>query len=114
MLSERSKSLQWLAGALFASMDGSLRDRRTIILEKEGLRSSSAREEGWIPWKSIQSIEEHGGQILLYFDHLSYVPVPGSVFADDRKTSPHDSDLPFTIHHKHRWYVSSRDAMGIS
>jgi hypothetical protein len=66
-------------------MDGSLRDRRTIILEKEGLRSRSAREEGWIPWKSIQSIEGHGGQILLYFDHLSYVPVPGSVFADDRK-----------------------------
>jgi hypothetical protein len=107
MLSERSKLLHWLAGALFASMafalasqllmrhrlfrglaamDGSLRDRRTIILEKEGLRSRSAREEGWIPWKSIQSIEGHGGQILLYFDHLSYVPVPGSVFADDLAT----------------------------
>jgi hypothetical protein len=52
-------------------------------LEKEGLRSSSARGEEWIPWSSVQSIEEHGGLILLYFDHLSYVPVPGSSFADD-------------------------------
>ncbi len=115
LLSERSRTLQWLVAAIFASMgltlasqllirrrlfralaamDGTLRDRRTITLEKEGLRSSSARGEAWIPWKSIQSIEEYDEQILLYFDDLSFVPVPGSAFADDAERDLFLAELP--------------------
>lgn len=103
LLFERSKSLPWFAGALFAwmaltlasqllmrhrlfrgiaSMDSKLGDRRTITLEKDGLRSSSARGESWLGWHSIQSIEEHRGLLLIYFDHISFVAVPCSAFVD--------------------------------
>ena len=91
-----------------AAMDGALRDKRIITLEEEGLRSRSDRGEAWIPWNSIQSIEEHGGQILLYFDDVSFVPVPSSAFADDaerdllleelrRRVSSADRPIPIAV-----------------
>ena len=74
-----------LRGRLFRSIaagDIALRRRRTISLEEGGLRAASVDGETWLPWSAVKSIEECGEQILVYFDGVSFIPIPGSAFTN--------------------------------
>jgi len=69
------------------------RDKRIITIEERGFRSCNARGETWVPWNATRSIEECDGQILVYLDDVSFIPIPSSAFADPAERAEFLLDL---------------------
>src|SRR6266404_5892433 len=75
-------ALQRLTFRSIAAGTGSLHGRRTVSIEDDGLRCRGPSDQTSIGWSGIRSIEEPGGQVLIYFDDFSFIPISASAFVD--------------------------------
>jgi len=78
---------------IIAAGSEALRGRRTVILEDGGLRSRGPNGERSVAWNGIRSVEEVGGQILIYLDGFSFIPISASAFVDAAERAAILADL---------------------
>jgi peptidase C13-like protein/YcxB-like protein len=70
---------------LIAAGSATLRGKRIVRIEEEGLRFCGPSEETSIHWSGIRAIEESERQILIYADDFFFLPIPGRAFVDEQE-----------------------------
>ena len=78
-------ALQRLTFRIIAAGTGSLHGRRSVSIAEDGLRCRGPSEETSIGWSGIRSIEEQGGQVFIYVDDFSFIPISASAFVDAKE-----------------------------
>ena len=76
-----------------AASDGTLRRRRVLSVDEEGLRFRSPGGEALVAWHGIRSLERLEGQILVYMDDVSFISIPGSAFSDPAEQAAFLADV---------------------
>lgn len=56
---------------------------RTLALEEEGVRITSAHENAFHPWPAFSGVEQRQGIVYLMLDRLSFHPIPFAAFESD-------------------------------